>query len=123
MTRPLAIIPSIFFWTSNVFANTPLHLGELCEVTGVVVEVGKEEGADELMKRVTFPIVKIQAETVVPAKVRGPSTMHCEVSDTQQPYTFRNCDNFPFKRGQKIKGVAGKSLGAGRLCIQEVNLQ
>jgi len=120
IAKSLCLFLAAVCWSQALLALPPPAHAELCKVQGVVISTSTDEGTDELMNRMKVRTVTIRISAVSRAGVQEASHLDCKRLESAQAYTFRNCDDYPFERGQNVEGIAGRSKGGGAYCIDHV---
>lgn len=103
-----------------VLALTPPAYNELCKIVGVVTQIGTAEGTDERMNKVVVSTVVIRLIKIEPSGISEKSYVNCNTLEKGQEPTYRNCDDFSFRRGEKVQGIVGRSKGGGPICISNI---
>jgi hypothetical protein len=111
--------------TATPTAQAPM--GEpRCIVTGRVLNIKRGDGVTANGKAVSVPVAELEVESSVPQDARYTGPFCQQLTGQALPGTmpivhFRLCDpTSEFYTSDRVKGVAGRNLGGGYYCIEQV---
>ena len=126
MTRVISLLLGLLTYTTPASAITPPNNQPLCNIGGKILALTSEE-----IQGSTVPMIIVEIDSITANDKNN--THFCimpmpvedrKFSGKRNAGYYRLCQEKlpPLNIGQEIKAVVGRSLGAGRYCIENIEL-